>query len=255
MVKRLRKVLVVLCVLLASYWIFLYSHYEVPILMYHSLDAAKIDTYSAVAPEVFYRQMESIKHWGYHVLSLADYCRLLKDGGKIPRNSVIITFDDGLIDNTAAAEILEEFDFPATFFLIANKLGTPGYLAADTVSEIIAQSRVSIGSHTLNEVYLPEAVPGVLEEEIAGSKIKLAEQFGRTIEIFSYTIGGFNEQIIDEVKAAGYVCACTTNRGFDRTLNRFALRRIKVTNRDTGIRLWAKLSGHYNIFKRPKNPY
>jgi len=38
-------------------------------------------------------------------------------------------------------------------------------------------------------------------------------------------------------------------------LDRFSLRRIKITDRDLGFRLWIKLTGFYNIFKKLKKPY
>ena len=79
--------------------------------------------------------------------------------------------------------------------------------------------------------------------------------FGVKIKTFSYPVGGYTPQTVEDVKEAGYLCACTTNRGTSKELNRYALRRIKVTGRDKKFKLWAKLSGFYNIFKRVKDPY
>jgi len=67
--------------------------------------------------------------------------------------------------------------------------------------------------------------------------------FSKNVELISYPIGGFSKEILNDVEEAGYLCACATNRGFSRQLDRFALRRIKITNRDLDFRLWAKLSG------------
>jgi hypothetical protein len=58
-----------------------------------------------------------------------------------------------------------------------------------------------------------------------------------------------------EVKEAGFLCACTTNRGYSGNVDRFALRRIKITNRDKGFSLWIKLSGFYDMFKKVRKPY
>jgi peptidoglycan/xylan/chitin deacetylase (PgdA/CDA1 family) len=180
---------------------------------------------------------------------------MLRDGAKPQRKSVVITFDDGHKDNVVATEILKEFGIPATIFIIANKLGQPGYLSQEDVRLILEKDNLNIGSHTLNEVYLPDASDEVLRQEIADSRKKLKDLFDRDINAFSYTSGGFNEAALREVQEAGYLCACTTNRGYDSGLNRFALRRIKITDRDTPFRLKAKLSGHYNIYRKLKKPY
>lgn len=223
--------------------------------MYHSLDAKRVKTYAAVAPETFYQQMKFIKDKGYQVIALDEYCQLLKDGKSIPRNSLVITFDDGYKDNLAAVEILKKFNYPVTFFIIVGKIGKEGYLSKDDIASFLRNENIKIGSHTLNEAYLPDFSGRELKEEILGSKKGLEELFGQEIKTISYTIGGFTKEVLDEVEKAGYLCGCTTNRGFSKKLNRFALRRIKITNRDLGIRLWVKLSGFYNIFKKPKKPY
>jgi len=244
-----------LVVVIASYAGYVIQHYEVPILMYHSLDASRIGSYAAVSPQRFREQMRIIKEGGYKVMELEEYCRLLKEGIEPPRKSLVITFDDGHKDNLVAAKILEEFGFPSTIFLIVDKLGQTGYLSQEDVRFLLKEGNVDIGSHTLNEVYLPDAPAEVLTREIAGSRKKLKQLFGEDINTFSYTIGGFNKTILEAVEQAGYLCACTTNRGYDRGLNRFALRRIKITERDRAFRLKAKLSGHYNIFRRLKKPH
>ena len=116
-------------------------------------------------------------------------------------------------------------------------------------------SGIEIGSHTLTHSYLPDLNPAEQKKEIFSSQRKWEELFRKPIKTISYPLGGFNEQTLNLVEKAGYCCALSTNRGFDNSINLFSLRRIKITNRDLGIRLWAKLSGFYRVFKKPKNPY
>ncbi|UCC94391.1 MAG: polysaccharide deacetylase family protein [Candidatus Omnitrophota bacterium] len=240
-------------------YVYLSTHYETPILMYHSFDAARVGKYAAVSPQIFRAQMKFIKKGGYNVISLDDYCKLFLEGKEISKKTVIITIDDGYKDNTQAIEILKEFDFPATIFLIVDKIGKTidgiGYLSKEDISGFLQKTQGRIGSHTLSEAYLPQLQDEELHPEIALSRMRLERLFGVSVATFSYTIGGFDERALTEVEKAGYLCACTTNRGFSKKLDRFALRRIKVTNRDLGIRLWAKLSGFYNVFRKPKKPY
>jgi peptidoglycan/xylan/chitin deacetylase (PgdA/CDA1 family) len=222
--------------------------------MYHSLEKENKD-YPTVTRKVFYQQMKFIKDNGYKVISLEEYCYRIKEKKKIPRNTVVITFDDGYKDNLEAVKILKEFNFPATIFVIVDKIGKDPYLDEDNIRFILENSSVKIGSHTLSHAYLPELDNKNLKKEIRESKKKLESLFSYKVKVISYPAGGFDKRVLKEVKKAGYLCACTTNRGFSSKPGLFSLRRIKITNRDLGIRLWAKLSGFYNSFRKVKSPY
>ena len=255
--KKLTLFFIIVVLLLGSFWIYLNQNYATPILMYHSFDKSQVDTYAAVDPEVFRKQMEYIRVGGYRVVFLWEYCKLLKEGKTIPQNLVVITFDDGYKDNLKAMEVLREFGYPVTIFAIAKKIGKEGFLSREDIASFLADEklRVDIGSHTLTHAYLPDQERSMVKREIFQSKKLLEDSFSQEVKTFSYPIGGFTEGALSDVQEAGYLCACATNRGFSRKLNRFALRRIKVTNRDSNFKLWAKLSGFYNAFRKPKNPY
>lgn len=250
--KFLLATLVIFFIGLGGY---VYFNYTTPILMYHSLDSTRINTYAAVEPVVFYKQMEFIKKHGFRTISLDEYCQLLKEGKTPPRNTVIITFDDGYKDNLGAIEILKNFDYPATIFVVVDKLGTENFLSVEDVAWFLKNTKVNLGSHTVTERYLPHLSSLALGEEILNSKHMLQNMFSVSVNTIAYPTGGFDERILREVKSADYLCACTTNRGFAKSLDRFALRRIKVTNRDLGVKFWIKLSGYYDVFRRVKKPY
>lgn len=254
--KKLFFIILFLAILGGCFYLYLYSHYTVPILMYHSFDESLVGRYAAVSLRTFYRQMEFIKNRGYKVITLKEYISMLEKNKPIPHNLVIITMDDGYKDNLYAAEVLKEFGYPAIIFIIVNDIGKEGYLSEKDIRWILNNTKIEIGSHTITGAYLPEVKDiNKLHQEIFTSKHILEKMFGRDVYAFAYSIGGFTPLVYKYVREAGYECALTTNRGFSRRLDRYALRRIKVTNRDVGIRLWAKLSGFYNIFKKVKSPY
>ncbi|MBU2102974.1 MAG: polysaccharide deacetylase family protein, partial [Candidatus Omnitrophica bacterium] len=253
-IKIAAGILTIGALCLGVFWVYLWHNYEVPILMYHTLDASRVNNYAAVSPQHFYEQMAFIKKRGYRVIPLEDYCRMVVNRQTYAHNLVVITFDDGFGDNLQAAEILRKFDFPATIFLVADKIGTDMHLSAEDIRTILSNSRVGIGSHTLTHRSLDTLGSEALKHEIAGSKEKLRSTFEREITTITYPGGGYNNETIEVVRDAGYLCACTTNRGFSRTRELFALRRIKITDRDTEFSLWAKLSGFYNLFRRLRKP-
>ena len=253
--KKVVAALGIVVIIFGSFWFYLDQNYELPIFMYHSLDKTGAEKSIVVSPERFYQQMKFIKQNKYKVISLDEYCKWIRDDKLVPKKSVVITFDDGYKDNLTAIKTLEQFGYPATIFLIVNEIGKGDYLSQADIRSFLANTNVKIGSHTSNHIYLPDVEEDTIKEEVIESKIYLGRQFSYNIETISYPVGGFNEQVLEEVEEGGYLCGCTTNRGFSRKLNRFALRRIKITNRDSSFKLWAKLSGFYNVFKKPKKPY
>lgn len=71
----------------------------------------------------FARQMEYLKK-RHSVILLEEAVLTIKNGGRLPRNAVCITFDDGYRDNyTNAYPILRLHHLPATFFLTTGFIG------------------------------------------------------------------------------------------------------------------------------------
>jgi len=237
------------------FWFYVDQNYTVPILMYHSIDTAKKEGNNTVTPAHFYQHMKFIKNNGYEVISLHEYAQALKAGKRLRRKLVVITIDDGYKNNLIAVQILRTFNFPATIFMVTNKINQPGYLSQDDMRTFLKNTQVRIGSHTLTHPDLSKINREQLTKEIRGSRELLSRLLSCEITTIAYPGGAFDERALKEVSLAGYACACTTNRGFSKQLNRFTLRRIKITNNDSNISLWAKLSGFYTLFKQVKKPH
>jgi peptidoglycan/xylan/chitin deacetylase (PgdA/CDA1 family) len=135
-------------------------------------------------------------------------------------------------------------------------VGAPGFLTWDEIKEMEKYNFMA-GAHTRHHVYLPAAGELQARDEIAGSKKTIEDHLGHKIDYFSYPTGGFNEDVKRFVQEAGYKAAVTTNRGkilFNQDL--FELKRIHMSNGDmqySGLIMWFKLSGYYNLFRHPKD--
>ena len=242
---------VVLIVIFSAGYVYVDSRYYPPVFMYHRIGEPEDETDSfSVSPEAFDRQMSFLKRRGYRVVSTDELCAMVAEGRRLPRNLVAITFDDGFQDNVEAVKILKKYNLPATIYIVVNWMDEPDYLAGDDLDWIVRNSPVTFGSHTLNHVYLPKASVEKARNEVIGSKRAAQEKYGLAFTTFSYPAGGYTDEAIDAVKEAGYLCAFTTNRGFQRAPHLYTLRRIKIADWDSGVRLWVKLSGFYTIFKR-----
>src|SRR6185369_2424037 len=87
------------------------------ILMYHRVAHVSADPFSlSVAPLHFAEQLDVLRKRAY-AMRLQELTAALCDGNIAPR-SVVLTFDDGYVDNLETARpLLEHHDIPATVFI------------------------------------------------------------------------------------------------------------------------------------------
>ena len=238
-----------------AFW--LRDRYVVPILTYHHVGIPsgkwRLNT---VSEKSFEYQMCFMKRHGFQVISFDDLVTGIKEGQAFARNTVVLQFDDGDEDNYKYAfPILKKYGFPAMEFLVSDKVGTPGFLTWDQVKEMEKYNFLA-GSHTRHHVYLPKVSLAQAQEEIAGSKKIIEDHLGHSINYFCYPSGGFTEDVKRLVKEAGYKAAVSTNRGRDKfNIDLYELKRIHMNSTDdeySGLIMWFKLSGYYNLFRHQK---
>ncbi|GAA0781893.1 polysaccharide deacetylase family protein [Castellaniella ginsengisoli] len=93
----------------------------VPVLMYHHVRPG--GGMIAATPEHFEDQLRWLDRHGYRTLGTAEFIRHLAHGGA-PRRSVLITFDDGYLDNWVyAAPLLRRYGMRATVFVVTDWVG------------------------------------------------------------------------------------------------------------------------------------
>ena len=98
---------------------------DLAILRYHAIcapDAGYASADICVTPEAFERHIEYLTD-RYTVVSLPEAVQALRDKGTVGPNAVAITFDDGYLDNLAAARILKKYGATATFYITAGCVG------------------------------------------------------------------------------------------------------------------------------------
>ena len=230
--------------------------YYTPILGYHRIGQARHDHVPTVSPEAFERQLAFLARHRYRMLSFVELAEWLTAGASMPRHSAVITFDDGYEETHRLAwPLLKRFGFPAIVFVNPGEVGFPGFATWDQLAEL-AREGMLIGNHTMHHRYVPSLKAAELVAELVDSKRVIEQRIGRPVEIFSYPIGGFTRPAQEVIRDAGDLAACTTNRAWSRwEIDRFALRRVKVTERDRSSWLfWAKLSGYYDLFRQIKQP-
>ncbi len=184
------------------------EHKGCRILEFHSIlddSSGKIPTLSPIA---FQKFMEYIYNSKYKVIPLNQLVEYLKQMKPLPKNSIVITFDDGYKDNFLTAfPILKKYNFSATIFLVTEWIGKNStYLSWAEVKQMHNYG-ILFGSHTNTHPHLLKLSPEKLEIELKKSKEIIEDKLGINCQAFSYPYGEINESTREAVRKAGYRCA------------------------------------------------
>lgn len=228
------------------------------ILMYHRVAPGLPDDQLTVRPDTFDRQMD---HLSRHcrVRSLADALDDLR-AGTTRRGDVVVTFDDGYLDNlTHALPILQKHGVPATIFVTSafcdQAMSHPRYPASaerlhltwDEVRRLAREPGIAIGSHTVSHPYLSRVPEAEARAEVTDSRALIARELGADVPHFCYPSGDVTPREAALVQAAGYTAAVTVAPGLNRRgTSPFLLHRTEMTDADTPFDLALKLSGAYD---------
>lgn len=190
----------------------------IPVLMYHYIRvieeaADPLGFRLSVTPERFDEQMAWLRDNEYTPMRMADLAECLRGKAPCPAQPVALTFDDGYEDSaTAALPILERYGFKATFFIAVNLIGKPGYMTWEQV-ELLRDSGMEIGSHTLNHADLTGLSTEAAYAEIARSRAILERRLGVPVVSFSYPAGSHTLPLTSLVRSAGYTSAVLSAPG------------------------------------------
>lgn len=200
--------------------------FQIPVLMYHNIHPnPEISSVYSMPLSVFEHQMNFLKEKKYESISLPNIIKLNKKN----KNYISITFDDGYIENYLYVfPILRKFNFHATFFVITNKIDTPGYMSWKHLDEL-ASNGMEIGSHTLSHRALKTLDRISVLEELKSSKSLIEAKLKREVTFLSFPHGSFNRQILSLAKEAGYMGCCTSKFGYYQLNNDpYKIKRISI---------------------------
>ncbi len=219
---------------------------KVPILMYHRISKSANEQRYTVTPSKFEQQMKFLDTKGYNVISLDSLSDAIDGIVTLPRNSVVITFDDGFQETfDYACPVLKRLRFTATFFLVTKLMGKTNEwmpqhrgirlpLMRWTDARWLLAEGFEVGSHTATHPVLPEINPAAARQEIEESKRELEDQLGMAIRFFAYPYGRLDRTVQDLVRESGYAAACSTRAGFNGVeVDRFVLRRLDIHGTDS----------------------
>jgi len=136
----------------------------------------------------------------------------------LPDKPVIITFDDGWDDiYNVAYPMLRDHGMRATFFISTNWIENLEGVVSWAQLEEMSAGGMELGSHSVTHPYLTEADPEWMKYEIEGSKEALETHTNKTVTALAYPFGLYDDTVIEAVKTAGYLAACTIDAGATAT--------------------------------------
>jgi peptidoglycan/xylan/chitin deacetylase (PgdA/CDA1 family) len=222
---------------------------KVPILMYHYIstppedaDIYRVDL--SVTETAFAEQMAYLRDNGYTTIDLYDLSRAITNQAELPEKPIILTFDDGYLDNYQNAfPVLAANGQKGVFFVVTEFIdkNREGYLTWEIVEEMAAAG-MRFESHSRTHPDLTTLSRDGLIWELRGSQETLAAHIGYTPRYFCYPGGDYNDETIAMLQELDFWGATTTAggswHGFD---DRFEWRRIRMRN-DTSLEEFAQVT-------------
>ena len=208
---------------------------QIIMLNYHKIDF--YDDPLSVTPTEFANQLNYFKTYNYHPISMKELYDYLEKDAPLPVKPVVITFDDGYVDNyDYAYPLLKKFGYPATVFVITKFVGTNGYINWEQAKEF-EENGISIESHTVNHITLSTQSNEKALFELTKSKDIIEKKLGKQVKFVAYPEGFYNKLTEKLVQEAGYRGAVTIRYGsVDKASDPYALERIPIFHTTATVR-------------------
>jgi len=202
----------------------------VPILLYHHIDTSPTDSRYYVNPEKFEEEIKLLHDWGYSTITTVQLIQAITLGTKLPPRPMLITFDDGHLDNyTTAFPIMQKYGFTGVLYLVYNYLDTDQYMNTVQVLEMV-HAGWEVGSHSINHYDLTKLTEDKQHREIVESRQLFEQKLGIPILTFAYPFGYKNPAVLDYAHFAGYIGAMGAS-GYtpaQGTWNLYNLQRVEI---------------------------
>ncbi|MFD1143221.1 polysaccharide deacetylase family protein [Larkinella insperata] len=188
---------------------------QVPILCYHQIrewrpkDSENARSY-IMPVQVFKDQIKMLADSGYQSITPDQLYAYLTIGAPLPEKPVMITFDDGDLEQyELAAPELEKHGFKGAFFIMTASIGRRGYQHYMDKQQIkdLADRGHTIGCHTWDHHNVKKYQGEDWVTQIEEPTKKLETITGKPVRHFAYPFGLWNHDATVELKKRGYFSA------------------------------------------------
>ncbi|GIP15569.1 hypothetical protein J40TS1_12110 [Paenibacillus montaniterrae] len=207
----------------------------VVVLMYH--DFGYSGNPSIINAEVFDDQMRALSENNFNVITMEQYVDYMEGKIELPEKSVLITFDDGYSDfYEIAYPILQQYQFPATNFIIVKSTDEPNpkqlpHMTWDQMREMKANG-MSFYNHTYDshkminttdnkdpmlanykEGETSELYRARVHNDLQKAHELLVKELGEQDNILAFPYGAYSDELLEVMKELGIKHAFTIRPG------------------------------------------
>ncbi|MBR9656029.1 polysaccharide deacetylase family protein [Bacillus cereus] len=238
---------------------------KVPVLQYYYLtkdndknqNPVLKDKTTAVSVEMFEKQMKYLADNQYHTLTLEEFNQFIKNKKKLPKKSVLITFDNSSKSNYVYAyPILKKYKMHATSFAVTSRISNKEEKFNPKTFQMLSMNEMDkmkdvfeFGSHTHTLHKFKDGSAAILAEghqvvknDISKSKDVLKSNY------ISYPFGQYNKDTLQILKDLKMELAFASIQGYATTENNpLEIKRWFISS-DTKMDTFEKIvSGEYEV--------
>lgn len=241
------------------------EYVNLPVLMYHSVikDPSKTGKY-VITPEKFEEDLLYLKQKGYTSISANQLIRHVYAGEELPDKPIVITFDDGMYNNSEyIVPILEKHDAHAVFSVVGSyvdeysKSGIVNpnysYLRWEDIVSLSENEHVEFGNHSYSFHSISDARYGTQKNQYESAldyisvfyrdTQKMQSEFlshcGYRPVIYTYPFGSYSKESERVLKKNGFFITFSCVEGINKiTQSPDCLYMLKRYNRDGRLSSW-----------------
>lgn len=208
-----------------------YNDEGIPVLMYHSISNKKGNEIQ-LSKDVFEAQLKFLKDEDYTTLSLDELYDFIVFNRPIPKKSVVITFDDGYVDNYLNAyPILKKYNFRATIFVITDNVDKYTHTINSSQIKEMSINGIDIMSHTEKHEDLSTLPYDRQIYTLKNSKQFLEKVTNKQVDYIAYPYGRWNKDTLKAAKDSGYNLAFSTSGTWtDKSDGIYKLDRVYISS-------------------------
>jgi peptidoglycan/xylan/chitin deacetylase (PgdA/CDA1 family) len=188
--------------------------------MYHYISVApsvedRIRYGLSVPPEMFEAQLKLLHDNGFTTITLRDLYEHLAVGAPLPEKPIVLTFDDGYLDNyTNAFPLLQQYGMIGTFFVLTGPAddGNPTYLSWDMIQEM-SNAGMDIQLHSRDHLDMRNRSTEWLFFQIIGGRQSIEGHTGKPVIFMAYPSGKYDVNVQRFLRENNFWAAATTAFG------------------------------------------
>mgnify|MGYP003643424508 CR=1 FL=1 len=175
---------------------------KIRILEYHSISTNGFEDQITISKEKIVEQFEYLKNNNYSTLWLSDIDELINNKISCPSKTVILTFDDGFLDNyTELYPLLQQYNFKAVCFMVLGRIGKSadwnGEFVNDNMKLMNKQqlaaisSHIEVGYHTFKHDNYADLTLDEIENDLELCQEIIKKENLNIFPALAYTYGGY----------------------------------------------------------------